>query len=80
MQRGKILWIIVAADATVIWTADQWAGTNKIETTKIAALNLRFADLPTHDLRSNSVVEFTFYWKDTQRWEGGHWQIGVEQC
>jgi glucoamylase len=80
MQPGKTLRIILAADATVVWTADQWAGTNKIETTNVAALNLWFADLPTHDLHGDSVIEFTFYWKDTQRWEGRNWQIGVEQC
>ncbi len=78
MRRGKILRIIVAADATVIWSADQWAGTNKVETTNIRALNLWFADLPTSDLRGDSVIEFTFFWKDTHRWEGRNWQIGVE--
>ncbi len=78
MRRGKILRIIVAADATVIWSADQWARTNKVETSNIGALNLRFADLPTSDLRGESVIEFTCYWKDPQKWEGRNWRIVVE--
>ena len=33
MSPGKILRLIVAADATVVWSADNWATTNQVETT-----------------------------------------------
>ena len=42
-------------------------------------LNLWFADLATKNLPGGSVVEFTFFWQDTQRWEGRNWQIDIEQ-
>ena len=78
MRHGKILRIIVAAEASLIWSADQWVGTNKMETTNIRALNLWFVDLPTSELRGDSMIEFTVYWKDTHKWEGRNWQIDVE--
>jgi len=42
-------------------------------------LNLRFVDLPTMELPTNSLVEFTFFWKNDQRWEGRNWQITIQQ-
>jgi hypothetical protein len=38
---------------------------------------LWFADLQTEELPSNSVVEFTFFWIETQRCEGRNWQISI---
>jgi hypothetical protein len=79
MPRQKILRIIVAAEATVAWSADHWATANKSDTMNRTGLNLWFADLATKDLPDGSVVEFTFFWEDTQRWEGRNWQIDIEQ-
>ena len=33
-------------------------------------LDLLFADLPTQNCGRGSVIEFTFFWPETQRWEG----------
>jgi glucoamylase len=75
MPAGKILRIVVAPEATVVWSADSWANTNRSETREVNDLNLWFSDLPTEGLPSGSVVEFTFYWKAAQRWEGRNWQV-----
>ncbi|MEO5713024.1 MAG: glycoside hydrolase family 15 protein [Luteolibacter sp.] len=75
MPRGKILRIIVAADATVHWASDGWQNTIKIEAVKIDTLNLWFADLPTETLPG--VIEFTFFWKDAGRWEGRNFPVEV---
>jgi hypothetical protein len=58
--HGKILRLIVAAEATIVWSADNWASTNKMETTPVSALNVWFADLPTEKCPDGSVIEFTF--------------------
>jgi glucoamylase len=79
MPPGKILRLIVAADATVVWTGNHWTGTNKADTTLISALNLWFADLPTEDCPDGSTIEFTFFWKEAQRWEGRNYSVAVTE-
>ena len=79
IPRRKILRIVVEADATILWTSDGWATQNRNDTTIEPVLNLRFVDLPTMELPTNSLVEFTFFWKTDQRWEGRNWQITIQQ-
>jgi glucoamylase len=77
MPRRKILRIILDAEATVVWSIDGWAHTNQADTLHEAGLNLWFADFPTADWATDSIVEFTFFWKRDQRWEGKNWQVSV---
>jgi len=77
MAQGKILRIILAAEATIIWSIDNWKHANESEMTFEHALNLWFADVPTGDWPANSVMDFTLFWKGDQRWEGRNWQIKV---
>ena len=74
---GQTLRLIVEANATVVWSANNWATTNNIETTAVSALNAWLADLPTKDCPDNSVIEFTFFWKDARRWEGRNYTVTV---
>jgi len=74
---GQILRLIVAADAHVVWSADDWAGTHKADTTRISALNVWFVDLPTEKCLDGSVIEFTFFWKEARRWEGRNYSVEV---
>ena len=73
----KILRIIVAADATIVWSANDWASTNKADATPISALNVWFADLPTEGCADGSVIEFTFFWKEAHHWEGRNYSVAV---
>ena len=77
MAPGRILRLILAADATVIWSANGWTSTNKVDAAPISALNLWFADLPTEACPDGSVIEFTFFWKEAQRWEGRNYSVSV---
>jgi glucoamylase len=77
MRRRKTLRVIVAAKATIVWSGDHWATSNKSDTINCNGLNLWFADLQTEELPSDSVVEFTFFWFEAQRWEGRNWQISI---
>jgi glucoamylase len=77
MAQGKTLRIIVATDATIVWSADDWASTNKAETTPISALNMSFADLPTVACPDGAMIEFTFFWKEARRWEGRNYSAAI---
>ena len=69
--------IILAAEATVVWSDDHWKTTKKADTTVIAAIDLWFADFPTKTLPDGSMVEFTFFWKKSQRWEVRNYSVSV---
>ncbi len=77
MPAGQILRLILTADATIAWSADGWASTHQAEATPIGPLNVWFADLPTADLSDGAVVEFTFFWKEGQRWEGRNYSVAI---
>jgi glucoamylase len=76
-SRGKILRIILAAEANIVWSADEWAHTNRTDTIHESGLNLWFADFPTAEWPGGSVITFTCFWKREQRWEGQNWQVSV---
>jgi glucoamylase len=76
--RGKILRIILANDAAITWTSDGWSTTNVTNTARNAALKLCYADFATENLREGAVLEFTFFWKTTQRWEGRNFAVTIE--
>src|SRR5213594_2777669 len=77
VAHGKILRILVAAEATIVWSTDNWARTNRTDTIHESGLNLWFADFPTAELPVGSVIAFTCFWKCDQRWEGRNWQVNV---
>ncbi|MGA2747348.1 MAG: glycoside hydrolase family 15 protein [Verrucomicrobiota bacterium] len=78
IPRGKILRIIVEAQATVIWTADNWATKTAAHTSFSAPLRLWHTDIPTEKLASGAAVEFTFFWTAAQRWEGRNWEAKID--
>src|SRR6184192_3957397 len=77
MSRGKILRIIIAAQATVVWSIDGGTRANLLDAIHESRLNLWFADFRTADWPAGSVFTFTFFWKRDQRWEGRHWQVNL---
>jgi glucoamylase len=77
VPRGKILRIILAAEARIVWSRDNWAKTNESPTTHASELDLSFADFPTAEWPVDSVLAFTFFWKRDQRWENRNWQVTV---
>jgi glucoamylase len=79
MSPGQILRLILEFDVTIVWSANGWAGTNKTDATPLGALNMWFADLPTKDCPAGSVIEFTFFWKEAQRWEGRNYSVAVSR-
>jgi glucoamylase len=77
VSRGKILRIILSAQATVVWSSDGGARTNLLDTIHESRLDLWFADFPTTDWPAGSTLTFTIFWKRDQRWEGRDWQVKI---
>ena len=75
MERS--LRIIVTAEAAIVWSANNWASTNSVDAINDSTLNLWFADLPTENCPGGMVIEFTFFWKQDQRWEGRNYSVAV---
>jgi len=75
--RGKILRIILRAEATIVWSTNDWASSNKSDTSLQSELNLWFADFATAEWTQGSVLAFTLFWKADQRWENRNWQVNV---
>ena len=78
MPPGRILRVILGAEADITWTLDNWAKTSQLLTSYNESLNLWFADFPTAALASGTVVEFTFFWTEPQKWEGRNWQVKIQ--
>ncbi len=79
MPRGKILRLVVEADATVVWSADGWVHTDRMQAMHVGALNLWFVDLPTEDCPAGAVIEFTFFWNQARHWEGRNHVVTVRE-
>jgi glucoamylase len=77
VSRGKILRMILAAEADIVWSTDNWARTNKSNTTQQEVLHLYFADFPTAEFSPGSMLTFTLFWKSEQRWAEREWQVSV---
>ena len=75
--RGKVLRMILATEAAIVWSIDAWARTNKSETVHEGGLDLWVADFPTMDWKIGTVFTFTFFWNREQRWQGQNWQISI---
>jgi len=77
VSHGKILRIILAAQATVVWSVDAGARSELLDMNHQDKLNVWFADLPTAKWPSGITLSFTLFWKQDQRWEGRDWQVTI---
>ncbi|MBX6326689.1 MAG: hypothetical protein IRY93_11705 [Chthoniobacterales bacterium] len=78
VARGKILRLILAEEATVVWSIDGWQRSEQQPAMPQRELNLWFTDFPTAGWAADSVFAFTLFWKREQRWEGRNWQVAIE--
>ncbi|MFZ0430973.1 MAG: glucan 1,4-alpha-glucosidase [Acidobacteriota bacterium] len=78
---GRKLRIEVLSPALIHWTHDNWSTTLDSETRE-SGLGVFFADLDTDALPDGTLIDFTFYWREPQSWEGKNFQVrvGGDQC
>lgn len=74
---GKKLRLLLMAPARVHWSVDGWTTVQDSDTTD-SKWNLHHLDLPTEKLTTGREVVFTFFWKDSQSWEGRDFRLVVE--
>jgi glucoamylase len=77
LSRGKILRIILPAEATIVWTTNDWADKNTSKTANESLLDLWFAYIPTDHWEAGTIFTFTCFWERDQRWQGQNWQLQV---
>jgi glucoamylase len=77
MPRGKILRIILATEATIVWSNDGWVRTNHRDMLREDGLGLWFADFPTAEWAEETRFCFTFFWKRDEHWEGRNWEVMI---
>ena len=78
MNAGKTLRIELLAAATVHWGEGDWQRTCDVET-RNTGLGVHVADLPTEELRAGTEVRFTFRWRESARWEGIDFTVGIPE-
>ncbi len=78
IPRGKILRIEVLASAMIHWSPDNWASVYDVMT-QATDLGFQTGEIPAHTLAAGAILRFTFFWKETQRWEGQDYTVQVEK-
>jgi len=73
---GRKLRIELKSPATVRWSANGWKSTLET-TTRDTGYGLHVADLPTTKVPKGSTVEYTFYWTESDKWEGRNFSVEV---
>ena len=76
LPAGHPLRIEVLKPARVHWSQNDWKKINDTPT-KASGLGVYYVDLPFEKLAPGTVIKFTFYWPDEDRWEGRDFSITV---
>ena len=75
VRKAKILRVVLAEEATIVWSIDNSARTNQSQMTRQNELNLWFADFPSVNWPVGSTFSFTFFWGRERRWENQNWHV-----
>jgi glucoamylase len=77
LLSGNVLRIEVFAKARVRWSVDNWQ-THLDSATTDTGVGLHYVDVANETLKPGDVVQFTFYWPESDRWEGKNYEVRVE--
>ena len=73
---GKSLRIALLSPALVHWSDSNWQTTHDTNT-RGTGVGVHVADLPTAALEAGRTLLFTFYWLDSQQWEGTDFSVTI---
>ncbi|MBA3899173.1 MAG: glucan 1,4-alpha-glucosidase [Bacteroidetes bacterium] len=76
MPQGKVLRIETFAPTTVKWTVDDWETSNKTNSWD-SEIGMYVTDLNTESLKKGTEIIFTFFWDNTQNWEGEDFEVKI---
>ncbi len=77
MDAGKTLRIETLAPCSVHWSTDSWSTVHD-STAQDTGLDVWIVDVPARELPTGSMIEFTFFWPQANRWEGENFSVRVE--
>jgi glucoamylase len=78
LPHGKTLRIETLAPAQIRWSDDDWK-TYAEDTSRDTNLGVHVVDLPSQKLAANSILRFTLYWPQAERWEGKNFELQVTE-
>jgi glucoamylase len=76
---GENLRIAVLEPARIHWSSDGWHTTHD-DLTQDTGLGAHFFDLPAATLAAGTIIVFTLFWPQHQRWEGSNFSVEVVGC
>jgi glucoamylase len=76
MTTGNTLCVALKEPARIHWGVDGWQNVHDIET-RDSGLGVHTADLPVAELAAGQTIQFTFYWRDRNAWEGQDYEVAV---
>ena len=77
VPAGRGLRLITRASARVRYSLDGWQNYTDLNTVSSGFWNLHFADLPLRECPKGTIAEWTFYWPESDRWEGENFRAEV---
>ena len=60
----------------VRWTSDGWRTFQDVNT-RDTGIGMHLAELPAKDLPLGAILEFTFYWTNTDTWENVNYSLNI---
>jgi glucoamylase len=76
MRAGEVLRVQAEAAFRLHWSADNWKSVQDTQSTR-NALQIDYADLKNVVTSPGTCIRFTFFWSDSNRWEGKDYVVTV---
>lgn len=76
VAAGRTLRLELLQQARVRWSADDWRTVHD-SITEATGLGTCICDLATSELRAGTAVQFTFFWIETNHWEGVNFAVEI---
>ncbi len=76
LHAGTGLTIALTARAMVHWGVNDWKDVVDLDT-RDTGLGIHVVDLPVRTFAVGETIQFTFFWHDSQTWEGVNFEIEV---
>jgi glucoamylase len=77
LAAGAALTIALTAPARVHWGVDGWKDVKDMDT-RDTGLDAHVVDLPVSGLKAGQTVQFTFFWRESDAWEGENYEVVIE--
>jgi glucoamylase len=76
LHAGNILCVVLNRPALMHWGTNSWNNLHDTET-QDTGLGVYMVELSVRDLSAGETIQFTFFWRDTQSWEGRDHEISI---